>query len=233
MNKIDEFGRFALALAGAVVLGITAPSTLHAGAPDDCGSLEVESLEEHPAIPGSYVLTFRVTNLSGTAAATIRLLSADADGDGLPDCSFSPDSFSVPLSTGESTTLTTQVDGDMPACFELWLLDDDMDQCCVLLPCIGSTLIESDDFLRSDCNVDGTFDIADPVLTLGYLFEGSTTPCDDACDANDDGVVDVADAVFGLSTLFAEGPPPPAPYPDCGEDPSDDPLRCATGPGCG
>lgn len=233
MNKINEVRPLVVALAVAMVAVAFAPSRLDAGSPDDCGSLDVESLEEHPSIPGSYLLTFQVTNLSGTGATMIRLLSADIDGDGVPDSSFSPDSFSVPLPTGQSTTLTTQIDGAMPTCFELWLLDADLDQCCVLLPCIGSTLIESDAFLRSDCNVDGALDIADPVLTLGYLFEDVTAPCNDACDSNDDGVIDIADAIYGLSSLFTGGPPPPAPYPDCGEDPTDDPLRCDTGPDCG
>ena len=47
-------------------------------------------------------------------------------------------------------------------------------------------------------------------------------------DINDDGDVDIADATFLLAWLFGAEPkvPPPAPYPDCGSDPTGDELAC-------
>ena len=87
-------------------------------------------------------------------------------------------------------------------------------------------------FVRGDCNNDGANNIADAIFFLGFLFPaagGSPPPaCLDACDANDDGVLNIADAIATLASLFANLPVPlPAPYPDCGDDPSEDMLICA------
>lgn len=82
-------------------------------------------------------------------------------------------------------------------------------------------------FLRGDCNLDGVADLADPIFLGFSLFSGGgPVGCDDACDANDDGVVNIADVVYTPSHLFGGGPPPPAPFPECGTDPTDDPLGC-------
>ncbi|MEM7262890.1 MAG: right-handed parallel beta-helix repeat-containing protein [Planctomycetota bacterium] len=88
-------------------------------------------------------------------------------------------------------------------------------------------------FVRSDCNSDGLSDISDSVSALAVLFSSSLTPgCMDACDTNDDGVFDIADPVAHLSALFAGGPPPAAPYPDCGMDVTPDPLDCVVPTPC-
>ncbi|MFQ5654938.1 MAG: hypothetical protein ACE5GW_09435 [Planctomycetota bacterium] len=96
--------------------------------------------------------------------------------------------------------------------------------CEIVHPILGTP------FRRGDCNADAAIDISDAVALLSALFSGGTTPpCVDACDTNDDGGFDIADAVALLSALFIAGtPPPPAPYPDCGLDPTDDPLECGT-----
>ncbi len=75
-------------------------------------------------------------------------------------------------------------------------------------------------FARGDANNDSSVDIADPVFTLDYLFvAGPNFACFDAADANNDGQVNIADAIYTLSFLFVPGsPPPPTPYPGCGED---------------
>lgn len=83
-------------------------------------------------------------------------------------------------------------------------------------------------FVRGDSNLDGQIDIGDPILVLGQLFGVGTILCDDAADANDDGVVDIADGVSQLDYLFASGPPPSAPFPACGEDPTPDALSCGS-----
>ena len=49
----------------------------------------------------------------------------------------------------------------------------------------------------------------------------------------DIGLAAFPDAVYLLATLFTAGPNPPAPYPGCGEDPTDgDALDCESYPGC-
>jgi len=96
-------------------------------------------------------------------------------------------------------------------------------------------------FIRGDSNFDGKTDISDAVCVLSYLFAGPGDPCaelvpkcPDAGDANDDGNVDIADAVRILSYLFAGGGALPEPFPDCGEDPTEDELPlCMLAPeGC-
>ncbi|MCA8960512.1 MAG: hypothetical protein KDC38_08365 [Planctomycetes bacterium] len=88
-------------------------------------------------------------------------------------------------------------------------------------------------FTRGDVNGDGLFDIGDAVAGLDHLFGGATLACDDALDANDDGGKDIGDAVSILATLFSGGSPPPAPFPDCGEDPTADALTCDVYDACG
>ncbi|MFN0059333.1 MAG: hypothetical protein ACKVX7_12835 [Planctomycetota bacterium] len=90
------------------------------------------------------------------------------------------------------------------------------------------------DFRRGDANGDAVFNIADAIFLLSSLFLlGSPPPtCEDSADVNDDGVINIADPIAALSSLFVSGsPPPPAPFPNCGSDPtSGDPLFC--GPPC-
>ena len=50
--------------------------------------------------------------------------------------------------------------------------------------------------------------------------------CLDTADTNDDGTIDVADAVTVLSHLFAGSGPLPAPFNECGIDPTADDLDC-------
>jgi hypothetical protein len=88
-------------------------------------------------------------------------------------------------------------------------------------------------FKRGDANLDGLFDISDPVKTLNVLFQGAEPPgCAEALDSNDDGKVDISDGILSLAALFTGGPNPPAPYPGCGVDPTPDSLGCAGYPGC-
>ncbi|MCA8960529.1 MAG: hypothetical protein KDC38_08450 [Planctomycetes bacterium] len=84
------------------------------------------------------------------------------------------------------------------------------------------------EFVRSDCNQDGGFDVSDPVALLGVLFTLAPTPtCLDACDVNDDAALDISDPVYSLAALFSAGALPTAPYPNCGPDPtSPDGLSC-------
>ncbi|MEM7165036.1 MAG: dockerin type I repeat-containing protein [Planctomycetota bacterium] len=86
------------------------------------------------------------------------------------------------------------------------------------------------DFIRGDCNNDGSNNIADAVNLLSFLFPMGpppTLPCEDACDGNDDGSLNIADAVAILNSLFGTPATPlPAPYPGCGQDLAPDSLVC-------
>ncbi len=91
-------------------------------------------------------------------------------------------------------------------------------------------------FRRGDVNIDGGFDISDPVSALAVLFTiGTPTPlCIDAADINDDGGFDISDAVYALAALFTIGSPaPPAPGAiTCGEDLTADTLECVEYAAC-
>lgn len=88
------------------------------------------------------------------------------------------------------------------------------------------TYVEPGSFIRGDSNLDGALDISDPIVTLISLFAGDALPCADSGDANDDGKLDVADATYTLRYLFTGGPPPGAPFPEPGTDPTGDGLTC-------
>jgi len=82
-------------------------------------------------------------------------------------------------------------------------------------------------FRRGDANQDWRFDISDPVFILRSLFlTGELLGCEKAGDSNDDGKVDVSDSIRILRRLFLEDDPPPAPFADCGPDPTPDILPC-------
>ena len=76
-------------------------------------------------------------------------------------------------------------------------------------------------------NQDAKLDISDPVAVLRHLFLGASgNRCADAGDSNDDGKLDIADPSYTLRFLFLGGPRPPEPFPDPGNDPTEDGLRC-------
>jgi hypothetical protein len=84
------------------------------------------------------------------------------------------------------------------------------------------------EFRRGDANADGKVDISDGVFILGYLFLGGSPPqCLDAADADDSGEIVITDAIYVLNHLFVGGLAPPPPYPECGEDPTEDGVDCA------
>ncbi len=89
-------------------------------------------------------------------------------------------------------------------------------------------------FIRGDCNDDGSVNIADAQYLLGHLFVAMSPspPCMAAADVNAGDTVDVSDAVFTLNYLFVLGSPaPPAPFPSCGSD-ATTPLPCASYSSC-
>ena len=91
------------------------------------------------------------------------------------------------------------------------------------------------EFLRGDCNSDGSVDIADPLFLGLRLFDPAVSefPCREACEANGDGAIDIADMVTVIGYLFAGGATPVAPFPDCGLDPApDSAFECDPGTAC-
>ncbi len=94
----------------------------------------------------------------------------------------------------------------------------------------------NNNFVRSDCNTDGSTNIGDAVNLLNFLFVPDQAPdllCEKPCDANDDGALNIADAITILNFLFVMGPSPQEPFPDCGDDPTSDSLEaCVDLPTC-
>jgi|GEM_PF-1130265 len=84
------------------------------------------------------------------------------------------------------------------------------------------------EIVRGDANTNGVIEpLADGITALNYLFlSGTSVTCLDALDCNDDASVNLADPILLLSWGFAMGSPLPAPFPDCGVDPTDDLLSC-------
>ncbi|MFN0058919.1 MAG: hypothetical protein ACKVX7_10725 [Planctomycetota bacterium] len=86
-------------------------------------------------------------------------------------------------------------------------------------------------FARGDVTGDGLHDLADPIQTISFLFEGMPLDCPAVADANGDGLLDCSDAIYLLTHMFTLGPPPPAPYPNCGVVGST-PLACVFSSEC-
>lgn len=86
-------------------------------------------------------------------------------------------------------------------------------------------------FLRGDANSDGNVDISDVGVIFDHLYSGLSIPCHDAADTDDSGTLNITDGIYLRNYLFYGGPPPPAPFPACGGDETQDSLTCTDG-GC-
>ncbi|MCZ6794119.1 MAG: right-handed parallel beta-helix repeat-containing protein [Planctomycetota bacterium] len=89
-------------------------------------------------------------------------------------------------------------------------------------------------FRRGDANADARTNLSDAVFVVAHLFRGGREPpCGKAADVDDTGRIDITDAVYTLNWLFLGGSEPPLPGPaECGVDPTEDDLGCASYPGC-
>jgi len=85
-------------------------------------------------------------------------------------------------------------------------------------------------FIRADANADMLETVADAVYVISYIYRQGPCVCEDACDVNDDGRVTSADAIYLVAFIYRAGPPPPYPFTECGQDTSEDQLRCETHP---
>jgi hypothetical protein len=85
-----------------------------------------------------------------------------------------------------------------------------------------STMSDAPEFIRGDCDGNGTVDFTDAIFNLKKLFLGQGEGgCAGACDTDNNGSNDFTDAIVLLVSLFLGGVEPAAPYPDCGPDPED------------
>ncbi len=192
---------------------------------------------------GGVIVTFEVANLSGVDAHKLFLPGEVVDPDGSATISPAVTTFDPVLPGDGSAVATVEffIDGatdgsllEIP--FALMQKDDagDLQECCsdsldVPIPdeCDGIL------FIRGDTDQDGAIAIADGIGILDYLFNGFPVTCLDVIDSNDTGNITITDAVSVLCALFCPGtPPPPAPFPDCGVDPTPDTLDCQSLPGC-
>jgi hypothetical protein len=83
-------------------------------------------------------------------------------------------------------------------------------------------------FIRCDHNCDGNVDLSDAVNGLSQLFLGPafSACCPQVTLCNEDGVHDLSDWVFLLAYQFLGGPPPGAPYPECGGEGCSEHPKC-------
>jgi hypothetical protein len=83
-------------------------------------------------------------------------------------------------------------------------------------------------FVRGDLDGDRRAGWSDLLILLERLAGGRPAlPCPDAADIDGDGRVTAADLARLAAHLLVLGPPPAAPYPECGPDPSaESPLGC-------
>ncbi len=134
---------------------------------------------------------------------------------------------SAPL--GPSALEFTDVLGDPPVAM-LVVTDDGVNNLVEspIAGSLGAIEITEAAFRRGDCNFDGGVTILDALRCLEMIFlPTSGVDCMDVTDVNDNGFLGVDDAVYLLHYLFtgAVGPPP-APFPNCGTDPTADSILC-------
>jgi hypothetical protein len=98
----------------------------------------------------------------------------------------------------------------------------------LLFPVFSPGVASGASFVRGDVDADARVLASDAIGILDFLFRGDpdSVRCLDAADADDDGAVTLSDAVYLLNSLFLGGAPPPAPFPLCGPDPTEDLLSC-------
>lgn len=84
-------------------------------------------------------------------------------------------------------------------------------------------------FIRGDANFDGVVNISDPVAIASMIMAWTVgeIPCMDSADADDSGSVGFGDVWFLLEFMFNGGKNPPAPFPEAGNDPTNnDGITC-------
>ncbi len=220
-----------------IICGVAVESDPCCCVADPCLEFEGDySIECDPDGEG-YLLTFQFINLSGLTVHKAVIPGEITTPAGTATIGPNVTVFDPELQQGDPGSITVSIAGPvagevLTVPFALLHKNDDGS---VVECCSDEVVIEippcEQEFIRCDTNRSGTCDIADAVFLLNFLFlNGDPCSCLDACDCNDDGSVDVSDAIFKLGFLFIGGPPPPAPSPGCGPDPTPDNLDCAAFP---
>ena len=87
------------------------------------------------------------------------------------------------------------------------------------------------EFIRGDTNGDGQVSITDALILFSEIFGSTATSvCPRSGDVNADDQRDISDVISLLEALLGNGPPIPAPYPDCGTAPAS--LLCTSLSNC-
>ena len=96
--------------------------------------------------------------------------------------------------------------------------------CCVVVFVLGTSHSASAvDFVRGDVNGDGQVTISDCFRILMWYHNGYDPPqCMDAADVNDNGYIGSEDIVYLLQSQYLGGGSIPSPFPEPGEDLTDD-----------
>jgi hypothetical protein len=95
----------------------------------------------------------------------------------------------------------------------------------------GAPTVEG--FVRGDANGDTAVFADDAILLLRWMLLGDGAPaCLDAGDADDNGMHGLEDALYLIDFSLRGGAAPPAPFPGCGHDPTEDSLPCERFTGC-
>ena len=122
-----------------------------------------EAIDCDADVNGNYSYTFTVTNNSGTDADRVRLIPTGG-------FTFTPDTILSSIPAGTSATFTVGISGavpGMPICFEVWLMEDAFNQCCIVDHCIDlPTCCAEIEVIRVEC---------DPANPGVYLFDFSLT----------------------------------------------------------
>ena len=78
-----------------------------------------------------------------------------------------------------------------------------------------------EDFIRGDVNQDGRVSTSDAMMSQRFLFLGGPVSCTNTLDFDDNGWLNITDSVSNLHFVYQNAPPPAAPFPVAGPDPTE------------
>ncbi len=82
-------------------------------------------------------------------------------------------------------------------------------------------------FIRGDVSGEGIIDITDVIILQNYLYLGSSDiNCMETADVDDSASLNNTDIIYLLEYIFNGGVEPPTPFPNCGEDQTEDSFDC-------
>ena len=169
--------------------------------------------------------------------AVVENFTCDRNGDGNISLSWDPPSSGeadgfVVYKDGEKFLISPTVaftefeDDDPPGCgeqafYEVAIVANGIEGPC-RASCVADGSVGGADFIRGDVDSSGRMNITDAVNLNLLLFLGDPVQCQDAADYDDSGSLDTSDTIGMLLFQFSTGLPPAAPYPEPGQDPTDD-----------